>query len=246
MASNPNKRPRNPEYLVQAVHRIFGQACLRCGTDRPTAVMAHIRNWPTTRQDTAADFPPPLPPTVLKKLRAKLQKPPTGAQPDLDRLIYEDSLSRFHDLGNVLSLCPNCHALFDGPQYDELVEEDVLALRDDAVRRPEVLGRAIDFVQAELRGRPNRCTCALDANDGRRHKHSYRTDLIALGAPLSWIANGFALGLDLGDPALVVESVSRRQHYHVALDAGTVRLCVGAAADCPQKPRTPAAPEAVH
>ncbi|MFI9210340.1 HNH endonuclease [Streptomyces sp. NPDC053253] len=246
MASNRSKRPRNPEYLVRAVHRIFGKACLQCGTERPTAVMAHIRNWSTTRQDTAADFPAPLSAAFLKTLRAKLKEPPTGAQPDLDRLIYEDSYSRFHDLGNVLPLCPNCHALLDGPQYDELVEGDVLALRDDAVRGPEVLARAIDFVRAELRGRPNRCTCALDTDDNRQRKHSFRADLMALGAPLAWIANGVARSLDLGETALVVDSASRRQHYHVALDAGTVGLCLGAAANCPQKFRTPAAPAAVR
>ncbi|MGW1976662.1 HNH endonuclease [Streptomyces sp. NPDC001889] len=201
-------RPSNPDVLLRAVRKIFGEACLECGTTRPRPEMAHIRNWPTIRQ--AAE-------NKLEGLPARLA-----------HIAEQHRHSRFHHLGNVVPLCPNHHTLFDG-DYPEFDEQRVRGLRDEALRRPDVLARVIDFIRDELRGRPNRCV-HKDA-DGRR-EHARATDLMALAAPLSLVMNGYRLGLDLGDPQLVVDCASGALHYHVALDQQSVDDCTGRSGQC--------------
>lgn len=228
MASYP-KRPETPEYLAKAVYRIFGERCLRCGTDRPLEV-AHIRNWPTCT-------------SLVEKKTEGLRPPPTWHQ-TAEEWRYQDAYGLFHDLGNVLPLCASCHALFDGARYDDVTEEQIRKVRDDAVLQPEILMRTIDFVGAELRGRPNRCT---HKEDNGRRRHTHRSDVMAITAPLSWLQRGFTLGLDLGDPALIVASVDGLQHHHVALDHSALSLCLGDLRDCTRatrlwKDRQPSAP----
>ncbi|MEV7020056.1 hypothetical protein [Streptomyces sp. NPDC093991] len=201
-------RPSNPDVLLRAVRKIFGEACLACGTTRPRPEMAHIRNWPTIRQDAAG----------------KLERLPDR----FTHIAEQRRYSLFHHLGNVVPLCPNDHTLFDG-NYPELDEPKVRALRDVALRRPDVLARVIEFICDELWGRPNRCV-HKDA-DGRR-EHTRATDLMALAVPLSWVQNGFRLGLDLGDPQLVVDCSSGTQHYHVTLDQAVVDHCAGHSRQC--------------
>ncbi|ARE79467.1 hypothetical protein B6R96_36200 (plasmid) [Streptomyces sp. Sge12] len=235
MASNTDDRPKNPDYLIRAVQRIFGEACLRCGTDRPRAVMAHIRDWPKIREKADRQiWGTPLPPETVERLREKGVKLAEGTAPELTRVTYEHRYGLFHDLGNVLPLCPNCHALFDGKSYPEVTEEDIRALRDDAVRRPEVLTRVIAFIRAELRGRQGRCT-HRDENGAKEHTH--RTDMMALGAPLFWVANGYAAGLDLGEPTFIVECASKTQHHHAALDQGVIDLCLAPLRSCTEAAR---------
>ncbi|MFB7454867.1 HNH endonuclease [Streptomyces sp. NPDC056194] len=207
-------RPKNPEVLLRAVRKIFGEACLVCGETRPRPEMAHIRDWPETRQ--AAE--------------SKLEKLP-------DKFVHVAERHRhslFHHLGNVVPLCPNHHTLFDG-DYPELDEHKVRALRDAALHRPDVLDRVIDFIRAELKGRPNRCI-HKDADGHREHPRA--TDVMALAVPMSWVQDGFRQGLNLGDSQLVVDSASGTQHYHVALDQGVVDLCVGSSRECPQAAAT--------
>lgn len=100
------------------------------------------------------------------------------------------------------------------------------------MRRPEVLIRMTDFIRAELRGRPNRCT---DENEDGKRKHTHHTDLMALGAPLRWIANGYARALDLGNPQFIIEGADG-SHHHVALDQGMLDLCLADVRDCAQPP----------
>ncbi|MFD9078280.1 HNH endonuclease [Streptomyces erythrochromogenes] len=230
-----NDRPQNPEYLLRAVRRIFGEACLLCGISSPRAEMAHVRDWPTVRAEGHAPFERLLTSTVGAQRTSKTQ--PTKPA-DVDKIADQHTYSLFHDLGNVLPLCPNCHTLYDGKDYPEVTEKEVLAARNSAVRQPEVLTQAIRFIEDELRGRPRRCT-HLD-KDGRR-EHTYRSDVMALSAPLSWVASGFAAGLDLGDPMLVVECASRLEHHHVDLAHTTVDLCIGPIRACPDLGRHPVA-----
>ncbi|GGZ89719.1 hypothetical protein GCM10010371_57000 [Streptomyces subrutilus] len=221
-------RPKNPDYLLRAVRRIFGAACLRCGTSRPRAEMAHIRDWPMVRKEGHEPFKGLLTSTVGAQRSSSTG--PSTKKPDLAKLAYEHTYSLFHDLGNVLPLCPNCHTLFDGKSYPEVTKADILAVRDEAVRRPEVLARAIDFIRAELRGRPRRCT---HRDEHGRQEHTHRSDIMALGAPLLWVSRGFSAGLDLGNPTLVVECVSGLQHHRVDLAQGALNLCVGSIRVCP-------------
>jgi hypothetical protein len=203
-------RPDNPDVLLRAVRKIFGEACLVCGETRPRPEMAHIRNWRETCRAAEGE---------LEKLPDKLA-----------HVAEQIRHGRFHHLSNVVPLCPNHHTLFDG-DYPELDEHKVRALRDEALRRPDVLARVIDFIRDELRGRPNRCI-HKDA-DGRR-KHTRATDGMALDTPLAWVQNGFQQGLDLGDPRLVIDFASGTQHYHVALDQRVVDLCLGHSHECTQ------------
>ncbi|MER6253560.1 HNH endonuclease [Streptomyces sp. NPDC001584] len=221
-------RPKNPDYLLRAVRRIFGTACLRCGTSRPHAEMAHIRDWPMVRKEGHEPFKGLLA-SIVGTQRTSGAGQPTK-RPDLAKLAYEHTYGLFHDLGNVLPLCPNCHTLFDGKSYPEVTEADILAARDDAVRRPEVLAKVIDFIRDELRGRPRRCT---HRDEHGRQKHTHRSDIMALGAPLSWVARGFAAGLDLGNRTLVVDCISGLQHHRVDLAQGALTLCVGPIEACP-------------
>ncbi|WP_406514533.1 hypothetical protein OG851_42515 (plasmid) [Streptomyces sp. NBC_00161] len=108
-------------------------------------------------------------------------------------------------------------------------ETEILAARDSAVRRPEVLTEVIRFIRDELRGRPCRCT---HRDEQGRHEHTNWSDIMALGAPLSWVARGFAAGLDLGNPTLVVECISGFQHHRVDLAQGALDLCVGPIRAC--------------
>lgn len=239
MPRRVDDRPKNPDYLLRAVHRVFGEACLRCGTARPRAVMAHIRDWRKIREKAHKQmWGTPLPPETVERLQQKGVKLVEGMTPDLARVTHEHRYGLFHDLGNVLPLCPNCHALFDGTAYSEVTEADIRALRDDAVRQPEVLSRVIDFIRRELRGRQGRCTHKDE--DGVK-EHTHRTDIMALGAPLSWVANGYAAGLDLGNPTFVVECVSGLQHHHVDLARGALNLCLGPISACPDTTRPPVA-----
>ncbi|GGP56284.1 HNH endonuclease [Streptomyces sindenensis] len=201
-------RPSNPDVLLRAVRKIFGEACLECGTTRPRPEMAHIRNWPTIRQ------------TAEGKLE--------GLPDRFAHVAEQHRHSLFHHLGNVVPLCPNHHTLFDG-DYPEFDEHKVRALRDEALRRPDVLTRVISFICDELRGRPNRC---VHKNADGRRKHTRATDFMALAVPLTWVMNGFSQGLDLGDPQLVVDCASGAQHYHVALDQGVVDHCAGHSSQC--------------
>ncbi|MCW7991145.1 hypothetical protein XF35_39540, partial [Streptomyces platensis subsp. clarensis] len=150
-----------------------------------------------------------------------------GSVPETEKftkVIDEYTYSLFHNIGNVLPLCPNCHALFDGAKYTESDEREIRQLRDEAVRQPEVLEQAIAYIRAELAGRTNRCSHKDEAGD---RLHTRRTDTSALGAPLTWVMNGFRRGLDLGDPNIVVNTATPGQHYHVALDRGSVDQCFG-------------------
>ncbi len=128
------KRPETPAYLRQAAYRVFGEQCLRCLGSRPIEV-AHIVNWPACR------------------LQAGL--PVNGLQPPSDWREGE-ALRLFHDLGNVLPLCPNCHTIYDGIAYEDVDESQICGYRDRAVLRHDVLAQLIDFVGIELSGRPNR------------------------------------------------------------------------------------------
>ncbi|WP_328843013.1 HNH endonuclease [Streptomyces sp. NBC_00258] len=207
MARNGD-RPNNPDVLLRAVRKIFGGACLACGTTRPRPEMAHIRNWPTIR--LAAE--------------SKLE----GLPDRFAHIAEQHRHGLFHHLGNVVPLCPNHHTLFDG-NYPELDEHKVRALRDAALCRPDVLARVIDFIRDELSGRPNRC---VHKDENGRREHTRATDLMALVVPLSWVQSGFRLGLDLGDPQVVVDCASGTQHHHVALDQAVVDTCVGHSRQC--------------
>ncbi|MGW3425041.1 HNH endonuclease [Streptomyces phaeochromogenes] len=205
--SDGHKRPKTPSYLVQAAYRIFGETCLRCGTERPLEI-AHLRDWPTCRgwADSKTTGP------VLSA---------TWSAALAERRMHM-AYSRFHDLGNVAPLCANCHTLYDSPQYDDVTERDILTVRNAAVRRPGVLLRAVDFIGAELAGRPGRCA---HKDTGERRTHSRRAEEIATFAPLAWIRRGYTLGLDLGDPALIITPADAPAHYHLVLDQGMVDLC---------------------
>ncbi|MEV7445716.1 HNH endonuclease [Streptomyces sp. NPDC091204] len=237
MARRDDVRPQNPDFLTRAVRQIFGAACLRCGTDRPRAVMAHIHDWPKIRETAQEQiWGTPPPPETIEGLRQVAVKQSEDTSPALARMTQEHRYSLFHDLGNVLPLCPNCHALFDDKSYPEVTEAEIRALRDDAVRRPEVLVRVIDFIHAELRGRVGRCTHE-DENGNKEHTH--RTNIMALGSPLTWVMNGYAAGLDLGVRAFVVACRCKTQHHHVALDQGAIDLCVAPLRDCKKLGRVP-------
>src|SRR5262249_1738620 len=51
---------------------------------------------------------------------------------------------------NVVLLCCNCHALFDGAQYPDVDLALMIALRDDAMRRPGFSEKVRDFVCQEM------------------------------------------------------------------------------------------------
>ncbi|WNF31093.1 HNH endonuclease [Streptomyces sp. C11-1] len=201
-------RPKNPDALLRAARKVFGTACLAWGTTRPRPELAHICDWPTVRLATESAV--------------------RGIPERIAHVGKQHRRSTFHDLGNVVPLCPNHHTLFDG-NYPEFDVDTVLALRDAALRNPEVLLRVVDVIIDELRGRPNRWIGA--AADGCR-KYNRATDLTALITLLSWVRKGFGLGLELGEPHLVVDCVSGGQHYHVALDHGAVDHCAGDSSQC--------------
>ncbi|WP_157902900.1 HNH endonuclease [Streptomyces jeddahensis] len=199
------ERPGNPEYLRQATFRIFGEQCLRCGERRPLE-MAHIMNWP--------------------RCVAVAGKEVNGIAPP-EAWHYGEALRHFHHLGNVLPLCANCHTLYDGVQWEDVTEAEVRGYRDAAVQEPDVLSRLINFVGTELSGRPNRCTHKVD---GKR-KHSHAVDVNSCVWPLTWIAQGYELGLITEKPNLIV-SADSAVHYHVLLTTTEIRMCTGEVSRC--------------
>ncbi|MGQ0631493.1 MAG: HNH endonuclease [Sporichthyaceae bacterium] len=202
---DPIPRPPTPEYLREATFRMLGMRCLRCGTVRPLEV-AHIMDWPTCV--------------------AAASKQINGMEPPADWRMGV-ALQSFHNLGNVLPLCRNCHGLYDGRQHEDVTECEIRGYRDAAVREAGALARLIDFVGTELHGRPNRCTHMID---GRR-EHSHMVDLQACAWPLIWLAQGYRDGALAGDPHLVVPSAGAG-HHHVHLDTTTIALCGSPLAEC--------------
>jgi hypothetical protein len=193
-------RPSTPKFLATATYRMFGEACLRCETDRPLEV-AHILDWPTCV--------------------ARAGQSRSGTTPPRD-WHYDVAVDNFHNLGNVLPLCKNCHGLYDGPRYTDVTECELRRYRDAAVRRPEVLARLIDFIGIELSGRPGRCTHRID---GKR-QHSHMVDTRAVMTPLRWIADGYESGVLTDEPHMIVSN-SGGWHFHVHLDHATVAHCAG-------------------
>jgi hypothetical protein len=169
------KRPPTPGYLRAATFDMFGERCLRCDLDRPLQV-AHILDWRTCVKQAGELSRDRLPPRDWH---------------------YREAVRYFHDLGNVLPLCGNCHLLYDDSRYGDITECELRRLRDAAVQEPETLAKLITFVRRELSGRPNRC-----AHDGRPHGRA--TDLLACMWPLTWISDGYARGVLTEDPNLVV------------------------------------------
>jgi hypothetical protein len=168
--------------------------------------VAHIIDWPKCVE--------------LASEQITGRKPPEG-------WLYEEAVRYFHDLGNVLPLCPNCHGLYDGIHYTDITECEIRRYRDDAVQQPETLARLIDFVGVELSGRPNRCTHKVA---GRR-KHSRTVNLAACTWPLIWIARGYELGVLTDNPHLTVNSAGAG-HYHVRLDTTEIRLRSARLGEC--------------
>ena len=124
---------RRPAYLREAVIQIFGEQCRNCGVDRPIEV-AHIDNWLTCRE-------------------AVSEGPVTGRAAEIVR---ELALDRFQDLGNMLPLCANCHRIYDSCRWSDITRRDVVQARDRALTEAGVVRRTINFLEAEVGGRPNR------------------------------------------------------------------------------------------
>ncbi|MFC1438465.1 HNH endonuclease signature motif containing protein [Streptacidiphilus sp. N1-10] len=185
---------------------MLGDRCLRCGLERPLEV-AHIIEWPRCFAIAGEEIDG--------------QKPPREWH-------YGEAVRHFHHLGNMLPLCSNCHTLFDGKQYPEVTEEQIRALRDAVVKKPETLLRLIEFIGEELSGRPGRCTHNVD---GKR-KHSHAVDVTACTWPLIWLSESYKLGTITDNPNLLIEPSGGGYHYHASLDTGTISLCSARVSDC--------------
>jgi hypothetical protein len=199
------KRPETPAYLRQAVYRVFGKYCLRCLITRPIEV-AHINDWPTCRLQAGLPIDDLLPPTDWRE---------------------SEALRLFHDLGNVLPLCPNCHTLYDGSEYEDVDESEIRGYRDSAVLRTDVLTELIDFVGIELSGRPNRCSHKVA---GKR-VHARVADPNAVLWPLIWISHGYEQKALVEDPRMIVPT-GDGWHVHVNLDGAGFRHCAGQLGVC--------------
>ena len=198
-------RPRTPEYLRDAAFEVFGRLCLRCALDRPLKV-AHLVDWPRCR-------------AIASRPVGRIKAPDWYAEPR--------ALALFHNLGNVVPLCSNCHELYDSPKEEDVDEAEIRGFRDAALRRSDVLRRALDYVVAELTARPGRCRHLVD---GRR-SHSHQVDLTGCMHPLSWIADGYAAGVLSDHPEIVVVSAGG-SHHHVRLDRGELMGCGASLDDC--------------
>jgi hypothetical protein len=202
------ERPENPEFLIKATFRLFGEACLRCGEPRPLE-MAHVAGWPEC--------------VALAGAEVNGMKPPRDWQ-------YAVAVSSFHNLGNVVPLCCNCHTLFDIDRYPDVTTCDIVSLRDAAVQQPRVLAHLIDFVGTELRGRPNRCV--HKTADGKR-QHSHQIDELAALIPMPWIAAAHRWGDLTANPHMIVTGrTNDGWHHHVRLDLGAITHCSGALDAC--------------
>ncbi|MFI6275957.1 HNH endonuclease [Streptomyces sp. NPDC050988] len=203
------ERPKTPQYLVDSTYRLLGSRCLRCDVDRPLEV-AHIMDWPKCVAVAGEGF---------------------AAAPD--GWHYAEALRHFHHVGNMLPLCANCHALYDGSRYADVTECEIRSYRDTAVRRPEILSRLIDFVGTELSGRPNRCAHRVS---GKR-MHSRAADVGACTWPLIWISKGYELGLIDDNPKMLVVTNGDVFHDHVCLRTTAVSSCSGDLSECRQGSR---------
>jgi hypothetical protein len=199
-------RPDNPEFLIQATFRLFGEACLRCSVSRPLE-MAHIRDWPECVAFAGAEI--------------------DGMKPPRD-WHYAVAVDNFHNISNVVPLCCNCHTLFDHNRYPDVTECAILELRDEAVKRTEVLAHLINFVGTELFGRPNRCRHKTE--DGKR-KHTHLIDQMAAVIPMPWIADAYRVGTLTDNPHMIVRN-SGDWHHHVRLDHGSISYCSGSLDAC--------------
>lgn len=200
------KRPDNPQFLIEATYRIFGAACLRCGVERPLD-MAHILDWPKCEAFAGEQI--------------EGMKPPRGWH-------YAVALETFHNITNVVPLCPSCHRLLDQKKYVDVTECGILELRNEAIKRPDVLARVIDFVGTELSGRPNRYKRKME--DGKV-KYSPMADTFGALMPLSWVADAYQAGILTDNPHMVVRE-NDGWHSHVRLEHGSISHCCGSLEDC--------------
>lgn len=168
------ERPNTPKYLRQATFEMFGRKCLLCEWKRQLKV-AHIHDWPTCRERAG--------------LSVNVRPAPPGWH-------FDAAKDMFHNLGNVVPLCPTHHDWLDDKSDLELTGDDVRRVRDDVVRRPETLRCLIDFVCTELWGRPS----------GVGGQHAFKTDMYGCTAPQIWIRNAYRVGILTEGPHLIVES----------------------------------------
>lgn len=121
------RRPRTPDYLRTFVHDLYRGRCLRCGTTRPLAV-AHLLNWPTVRRHINTNATPAWTPQVREQF----------------------AFWQFHQPGNVVLLCCNCHTLLDNPKVTDVTLAGIVALRDAVRADPGFGDRVRRFVCREM------------------------------------------------------------------------------------------------
>lgn len=136
--------------------------------------------------------------------------------------------SHFHNITNVVPLCRKHHRRFDNPKDPRITHDDIVRLRNEAIKRPEALARLLDFACTELRGRPGRCQ-HKDKNGKRPHSHMADTKSAALA--LHWVSRGYVQGILSGPPQLIVESVGG-SHCHLDLCSGGITHTNCSANDC--------------
>ncbi len=192
--------------MIQATFRLFGEACLCCRVSRPLE-MAHIRDWPTSVAFAGTEI--------------------GGIKPPRD-WHYAVAVDNFHNISNVVPLCCNCHTLFDQKKYPDITECAILELRDEAIKRTDVLGHVINFIGIELSGRPSRCQHKTE--DGKR-KHTHVIDQMAAVLPMPWIADAYRAGTLTDNPHMIVRNRDG-WHHHVRFDHGSISCCAGSLDNC--------------
>ncbi len=101
-------------------------------------------------------------------------------------------------------------------------------LRNEAVKRTEVLAHVINFVGTELSGRPSRCQHRTE--DGKR-QHTHMIDQLAAVTPMPWIADAYRTGILAENPHMIVSN-GDGWHHHVRLDHGPISYCAGSLDEC--------------
>ncbi|WP_412538508.1 HNH endonuclease [Longispora sp. K20-0274] len=212
-----HQRLKTPKLLVDLAYQVFGHRCLICPEDWSLEI-AHIDDWKKTKASVDAD--------VSKALKTE------GALPSRHwvTLVHD----RFHNLGNVVPLCTNCHTKFDHGHPDYPAER-ILDARARALHDREVVRELTAVLLEELAGRRSQCRHrSVTFKRGQRKRlHSIAMNVVDAARMLIWIADAYQTRVITDESRWIVPIGDRDYHLHIDLSAVDIPItCVPGRGTC--------------
>ncbi len=201
----PRRKKKIPRPTQKTVRLICDHRCACCGSRRRRLELAHIVNFPDTRDDVAQDIPRDL-------------------WDSKRELVDTQTWLRFHAIDNIILLCRDCHRAFDSlkrtnPRLYAQRQQEIIRIRADLARRAARSGHYLTHVKRELELAHS--THVLDLNN-----------LIAVQVYLWEAYNSGDVETDSFVIAPLRKKLRRALHFHVSISAGSVRNHCGSADRC--------------